>query len=174
MREEPPPLYFHCHACHAVTLTPQNTEPRHTKRSALPRIPSASASRGAARYFPLILTSSAEYAIFAVNNQNTTHYGNIQQQLHLGQDPQHPHHHPDGNRHHVWHYFVHVGPPLRPPVSGGQRKRKTESHFPHKKQKQSPARVRSKSSSPFLHFGWCKGLQGKKINYNGGTGKVKL
>ena len=60
------------------------------------------------RYFSLIRTASVQYAIFAMNYQNTIHYGNIQQQLHLGQSPQHHHHHPDGNCYHLWHYVVHV------------------------------------------------------------------
>ena len=62
----------------------KNTEPRHTKRSHTPRIPSASASRGAARYFPLILTASVNWRIFAMYNQTLYNYGNFQQQLHLG------------------------------------------------------------------------------------------
>ena len=36
------------------------------------------------------------------------HYGNIQQQHHLGQDPQHRNHHPHGHSHHIRHGKLHV------------------------------------------------------------------
>ena len=36
------------------------------------------------------------------NPQNQlSHYGNFQQQFHLGKNPQHPHHHPHSHRHHL-------------------------------------------------------------------------
>ena len=44
------------------------------------------------------------------------HYGNIQQQLHLGQDPQHRNHRTYGNCNYVWHGELHV---KRPPLPFG-------------------------------------------------------
>ena len=136
-------------------ITPQPVPLCLTMHRLLPRIPCACASRGmCARYFSLIRTSPGEYAIFAMNNQNTIHYG---QEQHLEQASSHPHHHPHCNCYHLWGNVMH----------GCLKENKNNKE-------QSPAQVRSKSSSPFLHFGWCKGLQGKKINNNGGTGKKKL
>lgn len=62
--------------CHVSRVTRQCL----TLHRLLPRIPCACASRGmCARYFSLIRTPSVQYAIFAMNNLNTIHYGNIQQ-----------------------------------------------------------------------------------------------
>ena len=57
-----------------------------------------------------------------MNNQNTLHYGNIQQQFDMGKDPQHHHYSANGNPDHLWHSVVHVSPlcPLGiPPSMGG-------------------------------------------------------